>query len=153
MRFHQVREVVDWAMRTHERLADEYEHLGRQCGDERLRMALSYLARHERSRVAALARYAADPAHEKVLATWFDDTTEFPQPRLVDRLCDTVDGQATHRLLASALAIHQTMEDLYQHRAETAAIDDQREFFSALARSHEAETRHLVRDMGRLEML
>src|SRR5690554_6988917 len=95
MRFHQVREVVDWAMRTHERLADEYEHLGRQCGDERLRMALSYLARHERSRVAALARYAADPAHEKVLATWFDDTTEFPQPRLVDRLCDTVDGQAT----------------------------------------------------------
>ena len=154
MRFHQVREIIEWAVRTHDELAHEYERVSKQCLNERTRMALRYLADHERQMHTALARYLADGSeHRNVLETWFDDTTEFPQPTVVARLCDAVSDKTVEDLLANALAIHKTMEDLYRHRAETAPIGDERDFFAALAASHEAETRRLVRDMSRLDAL
>lgn len=154
MRFHRVREVIEWAVRTHEQLAHDYDRLQRQCTDERTKMALRYLAEHERQMQAALSRYLADAgAHRNVLDTWFDDGTEFPHPALVARLCDAVGDKAVADLLANALAIHKTMEDLYRHRAEGAPIGDEHDFFAALAASHEAETRRLVRDMSRLDAL
>lgn len=154
MRFHQIREIIEWAVQTHAGLAHAYEQLAKQCSDERSRMALRYLADHEHQMQAALARYLADGSeHRNILETWFDDPTEFPQPTVVARLCDAVGDKAIEDLLANALAIHKTMEDLYRHRVETAAINDEREFFAALAASHEAETRRLVRDMSRLDAL
>lgn len=154
MRFHRVREVIEWAVQTHDGLAHEYERLGCECVDERTRMALRYLSDHERQMQAALARYLAEGSeHRNVLETWFDDTAEFPHPTLVARLCDAVGDKAVEDLLANALAIHKTMEDLYRQRAETAPIGDERDFFTALAASHEAETRRLVRDMSRLDAL
>ncbi len=154
MRFHRVRELIEWAVRTHAELARQYEQSSCECVDERARMALRYLAEHERQMHTALSRYLADgKEHRNVLETWFDDTTEFPQPSVVARLCDAVGDKAVEDLLANALAIHKTMEDLYRHRAETAPIGDERDFFAALAASHEAETRRLVRDMSRLDAL
>ena len=154
MRFHQIREIIEWAVQTHAGLAHAYEQLCKQCGDERSRMALRYLADHEHQMQAELARYLADDSeHLNLLETWFDDPTEFPHPTVVSRLCDAVGDKAMEDLLANALAIHKTMEDFYRHRAETTAIGDERDFFAALAASHEAETRRLVRDMSRLDAL
>src|SRR5690606_26424210 len=130
------------------------DRLGKQCGDERSRMALRYLADHERQMQTALSRYLADGSeHRNVLETWFDDSADFPQPAVVARLCGEVGDKAIEDLLANALAIHKTMEDLYRHRGESAPIGDERDFFAALAASHESETRRLVRDMSRLDAL
>jgi len=154
MRFHRVREIVEWAVDTHARLASQYDKAGCECTNERARMALRYLAEHERQMQRALARYLDEgSAHRNVLDTWFDDPTEFPHPTVVARLCEAVGDRAVEDLLANALAIHKTMEDLYRHRAETAPIGDERDFFAALATAHEAETRRLVRDMSRLDAL
>lgn len=154
MRFHQVREVIEWAVQTHANLAHQYDQASCACVDERARMALRYLAEHERQMHTALSRYLADgKEHRNVLETWFDDTTEFPQPSVVARLCDAVGDKAVEDLMANALAIHKTMEDLYRQHTETASIGDERDFFTALATSHEAETRRLVRDMSRLDAL
>ena len=154
MRFHQVREVIEWAVQTHANLAHQYDQASCACVDERTRMALRYLADHERQMQIALARYLADGSeHRNVLETWFDDTTEFPQPTVVARLCAAAGDKANEDLLANALAIHKTMEDLYRQHTETASIGDERDFFTALATSQEAETRRLVRDMSRLDAL
>lgn len=152
MRFHRVREVIDWAVQTHGRLATEYRAQAKACNDERVRMALLYLADHEHAMQAALARYLADDGdHRNALDTWFSDSAEFPHPEVVDGLCRTPCGRSVDEVLATALTIHRTLADMYRQRADTAPIEDERALFAALVAGHEAEVRRLVRDMARLD--
>lgn len=152
MRFHQVKELVAWAADYHQGLAERYERLAGGDVSDRVRMALEYLAEHERKMQTELARYLEeDSDHRKVLETWFDDPADFPHAPTLDRLtrcmaCDTVQD-----VLATALTMHRTLQDLYAHRIEQASIEAEREFFAALATGHEAEVRRLARDMQRLE--
>lgn len=152
MRFHQVREIVSWAVDFHEQLAQQYAALAKKTEDERVRMALTYLAEHEHRMQGGLARYlAADSEHRNVLDTWFSDLTELPHSDVVTRLCADMACTTVDGVLATALTIHKTLEDMYRHRAEEAAIAAEQAFFTALANGHEAEVRRLVRDMARLE--
>src|SRR5690554_7950273 len=82
MRFHQVKELVDWAAGYHRRLAEQYTALAGGGGvDERVRMALEYLAERERKQEGDLAGYLDDGSdHSTVLETWFDDPAHFPHP-------------------------------------------------------------------------
>lgn len=154
MRFHRVREVIEWAVQTHSQLASEYRALAKGCNDERLRMALLYLADHEHAMQGGLARYLADDStHLNVLDTWFDDPADFPHLHVVDSLRGGVSGTSIDDLLATALTIHKTLEDLYRQRAATAPIDDERDLFASLAAGHQAEVRRLVRDMARLDAM
>lgn len=152
MRFHRVRELLDWAVATHARLSRDYRAQAKTCDDERVRMALLYLADHEHAMQAGLARYLADDGdHRNALETWFSDTAEFPHPEVVDGLCQRLSGQTVDDVLATALTIHKTLEDMYRQRAATAPIEDERALFAALVAGHEAEVRRLVRDMARLD--
>ena len=152
MRFHQVREVVSWAVDFHAQLAKQYAALAKQSEDERVRMALDYLAEHERKMQRGLGSYlASDSEHRNVLDTWFSDATELPHPDVLTRLCGCMACTTIDNVLASALTIHKTLEEMYRHRAEDAAIGDEEAFFIALAKGHESEVRRLVRDMARLE--
>lgn len=152
MRFHQVREIVSWAVEFHAQLGKQYTALARHSEDERVRMALAYLSEHEHEMQRGLARYlSADSEHRNVLDTWFSDPSELPHPDVLTRLCESMGCTTLDHLLATALTIHKTLEDMYRHRADTSAIADEQAFFTGLADGHEAEVRRLVRDMARLE--
>ncbi|MGR4067787.1 2-hydroxyacyl-CoA dehydratase [Billgrantia sp. C5P2] len=152
MRFHQVKELVDWAADYHARLADQYARLAAAGTDERLRMALEYLAERERKLQADLLGYLDDGSdHDNVLNTWFDDPNDFPHPPVLERLPEGIEVESVQSVLATALTAHRTLQDLYAHRAELAGGNHEREFFEALTKGHEGEVRRLVRDMQRLE--
>lgn len=152
MRFHQVREVVRWALDFHTQLAHQYAALGPACKDERVRMALAYLAEHEREMARGLSGYMdSDSEHRNVLDTWFSDQAEMPHPEVLMRLGECAECTTMESVLSTALTIHKTLEDMYRHRAENAAIADEQGFFNALAGGHAAEVRRLVRDVARLE--
>lgn len=152
MRFHQVREIVSWAADFHAQLAKQYAALAKQSEDERVRMALNYLAEHERKMQHGLVSYlSSDSEHRNVLDTWFNDASELPHPDVLTRLCGCMTCTTIDKVLATALTIHKTLEDMYRHRADNAAIADEEAFFTALAKGHESEVRRLVRDMARLE--
>lgn len=154
MRFHRVKEVLDWATALHARLAARYRTLAHGATDERLRMALLYLAEHEHEMQAALARYLADDAaHRNVLDTWFSDTVEFPRAEEIEHGIQVGPATTTADLLGAALGIHRALEAVYRTRRETAPIDDERELFAALVLLHETESQRLARDMARLETL
>ncbi len=152
MRFHQVKELVHWAADYHQRLA---EHYAKHAGDdvkERVRMALEYLANHERTLQANLEDYFTDGSdHHAVLDTWFDDPADFPHLPVLDRLPGCMDCESVQDVLATALTTHKTLQDLYRHRADRASIEEEREFFAALAAGHDGEVRRLARDIQRLE--
>lgn len=152
MRFHQVRDIVTWAADFHAQLAQQYTTQAKSCDDERVRMALTYLAQHERNMQAGLARYLApDNQHRNVLDTWYSSLTELPQPETLSNLCGCISCTTVDSLLSKALEIHQTLEDMYRHRSRDSAIDAEKAFFASLADGHEAEMRRMVRDMARLE--
>ncbi|MBB3189375.1 2-hydroxyacyl-CoA dehydratase [Halomonas cerina] len=152
MRFHQVRELVSWAADYHARLAAVYtEQAAGQVG-ERVRMALEYLAEHERKMQADLEGYLDDGSdHRGVLDTWFDDPADFPHAPVLDRMSAGLSCGSVQDVLATALTTHRTLQDLYAHRAERASAEAERDFFMALADGHEGEVRRLARDMQRLE--
>lgn len=152
MRFHQVSELVRWAANFHAQLADLYA--ARSAGDvsERVRMALDYLAEHERKMQAELEGYAADGSdHRAVLNTWFDDPADFPHMPVLDRLPERMNCASVQDVLATALTMHKTLQDLYAYRTDRATSNAEREFFASLNAGHEGEVRRLARDMQRLE--
>lgn len=152
MRFHQVKELVEWAANFHRRLAEQYTGLAGGEVGERVRMALEYLAEHERKMENDLTEYLADGSdHRKVLETWFDDPTDFPHPPVLERLPECIECASVQGVLATALTAHRTLQDLYDYRAERAVGREERDFFEALSRGHEAEVRRIARDMQRLE--
>ncbi len=152
MRFHQVRELVSWAADYHARLAAAYTGMGGGDVGERVRMALRYLAEHERAMQASLELYLTeDSEHRSVLDTWFDEPTDFPHAPVLERLSEGMSCDNMQAVLATALATHRTLQDLYDHRAANAVTRAETEFFEALTNGHEAEVRRLSRDMQRLE--
>ena len=153
MRFHQVKELVDWAAGYHRRLAEQYAALAAGADvDERLRMALDYLVERERKQENDLTGYLDDGSdHSQVLETWFDDPNDFPHPPVLERLPDCIECDSVQSVLTTALTAHRTLQDLYSHRAELAGGRDEKAFFEALAAGHEAEVRRIARDIQRLE--
>lgn len=152
MRFHQVRELVLWVADYHARLAKQYTEISSSGVEERVRLALDYLATRERKLQNDLESYLEDGSdHRDVLDCWFDDPSDFPHPPVLERLPESIDGTSVQDLLATALATHKTLQDLYAHRTERATGDAERSFFRALTAGHEAEVRRIARDMQRLE--
>ena len=152
MRFHQVKELVSWAADFHRRMADYYGERAAGGVDDRVRMALDYLAERERKLQADLEGYFDDGSdHRSVLETWFDDPADFPHPPVLERLPEGGDGDSVQSVLATALTAHRMLQDLYAHRGELAGGSEEKQFFEALAAGHEAEVRRVARDMQRLE--
>ncbi|MDR5901252.1 2-hydroxyacyl-CoA dehydratase [Halomonas icarae] len=150
MRFHQVKELVDWAVDFHRRLAEQYTALAQGEVSERVKMALEYLAEHEEKMQRELEEYRQED-QRGVLDAWFDDPSDFPHPPMLERLPKSLDCSSVQSVLATALTAHRTLQDLYEHRAEGAVGRDEHAFFAALSRGHEAEVRRVARDMQRLE--
>lgn len=152
MRFHQVKELVAWAADYHRGLAEQYDQLASGGVSDRVRMALEYLAEHERKMQVELSSYLKEGGgHRKVLETWFDDPADFPHAPTLDRLAENLACDTVQDALATALTTHRTLQDLYAHRVEQASVEAEREFFASLANGHEAEVRRIARDMQRLE--
>ena len=152
MRFHQVKELVHWAADYHRRLAEQFTALAGGGVEERVRMALDYLAERERKQESDLTGYLDDGSdHSQVLETWFDDPNDFPHPLVLERLPGCIDCETVQSVLATALTAHRTLQDLYSHRTELAGGREEKAFFEALAAGHEAEVRRIARDIQRLE--
>ncbi|XKE44044.1 2-hydroxyacyl-CoA dehydratase [Halomonas organivorans] len=154
MRYHQVRELVRWAADYHGRLEEAYTRLAGGDVGARVRLALEYLADHERRMQRELEAYFHDGSdHRQVLDTWFDDPNDFPHAPVLDRMPDALDADGVQALLSTALTMHRTLQDLYLHRAERAVGREEQEFFEALMGEEDNEVRRLARDMQRLEEL
>ncbi|TDO16612.1 2-hydroxyacyl-CoA dehydratase [Halomonas ventosae] len=152
MRFHQVKELVAWAADYHRGLAEQYDQLAATDVNDRVRMALEYLAEHERKMQRELTSYLEEESkHRNVLETWFDDPADFPHAPTLERLTHNISCDSVQDVLSTALTMHRTLQDLYAHRVELASAQAEREFFASLSSGHEAEVRRLVRDMQRLE--
>lgn len=151
MAFRQVKELLQWVCDFHASLAARYTQLANDQGDERMKMALNFLADREGGMRQNVARYLEDDK-TGVLDTWLIDTSDFVHLRVLDRIPHCVDCRDVQDILANAIAANQTLKDMYRMRGELAQIPSETELFNELMKNQDAEMRLQARDIGRLEM-
>lgn len=145
MRYNQVRDLVAWAADFHGRMARQFSDTATEAESERLQMALDYLASEElRMKTGLEDALADDSEHQKVLNTWFDDASDFPQPPELERLAQYATYDSIDAAMKVSVDAHNALQRLYAYRAEKAAIPESADFFNALAEGHEAEVRRIV---------
>jgi hypothetical protein len=151
MAFRQVKELLAWIHDFHEQLGHQYARLADEQQDERMKMALVFLADRERRLQEGMAAYLGD-ADEGLLTTWLIDSQEFVHPRVLERIPQCLGCHDTHDILANVMTAHQTLKDMYRLRAELASIPEETELFTHLAEQQDAEARLQTRDLARLEI-
>ncbi|MEQ9463160.1 MAG: hypothetical protein RJQ10_05835 [Haliea sp.] len=151
MAFRQVKELLQWVCDFHESLAVRYATLASEQDNERMKMALDFLANRERRMRQNIARYLEDDK-TGALDTWLIDTSDFVHPRVLDRIPHCVDCRDVQDILANAMAANQTLKDMYRMRGELAQVPSEAQLFTELMNNQDAEMRLQVRDIGRLEM-
>jgi rubrerythrin len=69
LRFEQAKDVIDYCAKLHHQIGEFYNDLSEEVSQERVRMLLTYLSRHEKHLEESLEEYEAD-ASNKVMNTW-----------------------------------------------------------------------------------
>lgn len=151
MAFHQVKDLLAWIHEFHQKLSEQYTRLAELQQDERMKMALVFLADRERRMQEGMVAYLQD-ADEGLLSTWLIDSQEFVHPRVLERIPDCLGCQDIHAILANVMTAHQTLKDMYRLRAELSSIPQETELFERLAEQQDAEARLQTRDIARLDM-
>lgn len=146
MRYHQVKDLVVWAADFHQRMVQQFEEASRKSDLERSTMVLDYLAGRKRRLANGLESVFNDGAdHTDVLETWLDDPTDFPQPPLLVQMAEqAVDHNDIDAAMQMALNANDTLQSMYEYRAEKAVIEPEQAFFVSLAQGHESEARQIV---------
>lgn len=149
MAFRQVKDLLEWIYDFHGRLSDQYTSLADQQPDERIKMALVYLADREQRMREAMASYLED-ADKSLLATWLIDHQNFGHANVLERVPLCTGCHDVHDVLANVMAAHQLLKDMYLLRAELADMPEEVELFQQLAAYQDAEARLQARDIARL---
>ncbi|MGM1051099.1 MAG: 2-hydroxyacyl-CoA dehydratase [Pseudomonadota bacterium] len=151
MAFRQVKDLLAWIHDFHEQLSLQYVHLADNQQDERMKMALVFLADRERRMQEGMMAYLGD-ADEGLMTTWLIDSQEFGHPQILERIPRCLGCHDVHDILANVLMAHQTLKDMYRLRAELSSIPEETELFTRLAEQQDAEARLQTRDLARLNM-
>nr|WP_298055864.1 2-hydroxyacyl-CoA dehydratase [uncultured Halomonas sp.] len=150
MAFRQVKDLLTWIYEFHHQLSDQYTTLADQQSDERMKMALVFLADRERRMRDAMESYLED-ADDGLLATWLIDHQNFGHPSMLERVPLCAGCSDLHDILANVLTTHQLLKDMYLLRAELAEMPEEAELFRQLAANQDTEARLQSRDIARLE--
>ena len=142
------RNLLDAVKQFHEKVALYCEKNARINKDERVRMLLDYISRHENHLAEALEAYE-DQAREKVLNTWFRNVPE--------KLAD-VPGEpplnpdsSADEVIAWALKMDNTIIELYQSMGAEAEIADVKKVVNALLDMENREKLKMVRSALRID--
>ncbi len=145
-----VNQIIDRIRALHQDLAARFEGIASGADKERLRMVSDYIGRHERHMAEALSAYQ-DSASRAVLDTWFKNTPGRPIHECLDRVrLDAADSTA---LIRSVLAMDRCLVASFNSIAESAPVEEVRDFFQQLVGMEEREEHKLIRDAIEMEDL
>lgn len=152
MRYNQVKDLVKWAAGFHARMALQYSDAAENADSERLKMGLDYLASRELKLKTGLEDLFNDGTDQtKVLETWFDESSEFPEPPALERLAEQTSTASIDEAMKTAVIAHERLQAMYEHRALRSRIAPEEEFFNALAEGHNSEIRRIVASLEELQ--
>lgn len=143
MRFKTVKDVVEHARQLHKQIAGFYKQLSNRQHQERVKMLLDYLARHETSLEKMLASFEKDRS-QQIWDEWFQFATD-------DTLPQTLKGAAVHanmdvdEIISLALQLDDYFINLYRDMAQNASSAAVKEIFENLLAFEQQEKNRTVR--------
>jgi len=145
MRFCQMKEVLDWAVSFHDRLAEEFDRLGDDATKERVSLLLEYLADHQRMLMSSMEKYEIDVA-DQLLNTWSQECPPLELPESLEELRITLSGKESNDIINEAIKFHDELIRTYSELERAAEVDQVREMFANLASLEKNEKMRMVRD-------
>jgi rubrerythrin len=130
VRFEQTKDVIDHVEDFHHQAGRLYAELRQRASNQRVRMLLDYLARHQESLARKICEFKQDSS-KVVLNSWFKYThdEDILKPlQAVDRQSD-LDFEAA---LDLAVRLDEQLLELYQEMAERARSSEVKDIFNNL---------------------
>ena len=130
----QVRDFLDFGKDLHAEVRKLYTRLGDSTEQDRVRMLLDFLERHEQHMVQTLARFEHE-SHAGLLNGWLEYLPALDVDTVFET-CRLSEQSSTDEIVAAAMNFDETLVRLYQEMAEKAV---------------DARTRALFQDLVNLE--
>lgn len=150
--FEQVKDILDYSVEFHRELRALYDKLSAESDQTRVKMLLDYLARHERDRADAVARFEKEHQGEASLQSWL----QYAPSKDIEALlkdCVVRPDMSVEDVITTALAFDDALIAVYKQTASEADDPKVKALFESLADMEEKEKERFVRDAGWLEDL
>jgi rubrerythrin len=152
MRFETTRDVLDCVKQFHSKASDLYNQLANHEEQERLKLLLDYLSRHETHLAKSLADYEQETS-EKILNTWFQYV---PDQALLEPInnIDIEPNLSVDEIVDLAMGLDNCLIELYKEMINhSSAISEVKEVFQNLLDMEKQEQHQLARSrLGTLDI-
>lgn len=137
------RDVLEQSRAFHDKLSSFYHILSNKAEQERVKLLLEYLSRHEK-RLSRILEDYEDDVSQTVLDTWFHFTQEEFDLSAYWEAAITADMTAAE-VVALALRLDERLLDTYRAMTKNQVPEKVREIFENLLQMEEEEVHKLAR--------
>lgn len=142
--FEQVKDVLDYAKTVHADLRKFYDSLNEKNQQERVKILLDYLSRHENHLEETLERFEAG-SQTHVLETWMQYAPSINIQQLIDGKSIRTD-MSVDDVVKLAVEFDDAVVELFREAADECEIPTVKEVFHNLVELENQEKLRLVRD-------
>jgi len=143
MAFETTKDVIDHARKFHRDLSEFYHQLADSAEQEKVKMVLDYLSRHERHLDQALARYEHDGANQ-VLDTWFKFKPDEATAKNIAAL-EVNNNMTVPEIVRMAMQMDERLIELYRGVARSSVAEEVKELFESLLKMEKQEESDMVK--------
>ncbi|QDV85826.1 hypothetical protein [Planctomycetes bacterium TBK1r] len=126
----QIKAILELIRDYHHQLADQLESLAGHESDQRIRLLLDYMARHEINFEKTLAGYENDTA-KSILQTWIKYVPDDAVTKATEQL-NFHDEMPADEILAAVITFDRALTDMYRELAEETSVPRIHELFTKL---------------------
>ncbi|NVK37003.1 MAG: hypothetical protein HWE18_03670 [Gammaproteobacteria bacterium] len=116
MHYKTVKDVVDHSRRLHQQISQLYQEIRQEQSQERVKMLLDYLKRHEDHLEQSLEKFEKDKS-QKVLDSWFQYVPDQDISEVLEQV-DINDHMSVDEVILMALKLDDYFIDLYEGMVE-----------------------------------
>lgn len=116
MHYKTVKDVVDHSRRLHQQISQLYQDIKQEQSQERVKMLLDYLQRHEDHLEESLDKFEKDKS-QKVLDSWFQYAPDQDISAVLEQI-EITDHMSVDEVILMALKLDDYFIDLYEGMVE-----------------------------------
>ncbi len=144
MAFETVRDVLEFLRQFHRDLARVLESAGGHVAEERKRILLNFVRRHQENMEACLAE-CEEEAGADIVNTWIKYVPQAPECRCFEKISWTAD-MPLEDLVARVREVDGCLLKLYSQLADKAPTPEIQELFNSLLEKERNESTRTLRD-------
>lgn len=137
MHYKTVKDVVDYSRKLHQQISKLYQEISQDQTQERVKMLLDYLQRHEAHLEKSLNQFEHDKS-QAVLDSWFQYAPDQSITELLESI-EITNHMSTDEVIAMALKLDDYFIELYEGMVENASSSAVKSVFQNLLEMEQQE--------------